>query len=149
DPSIFTLTEFSFDILASRLRELAFLNAGLIIDLVDERVGVAGEGKRERYEFRGGIQEFVAQLNKSKEPLHQEVIAFSAQSDAGHEGKQLGAPVHVDLAMQWNGSYTETIYCYTNNIHNKDGGTHLTGLRTALTKSINNYGTAHNLFKDI
>ncbi|MBK6520588.1 MAG: DNA topoisomerase (ATP-hydrolyzing) subunit B [Polyangiaceae bacterium] len=145
DPTIFTITEFSFDILASRLRELAFLNAGLVIDLVDER----GEGKRERFEFRGGIQEFVALLNKSKEPLHEEVISFSASGDAGSEGKQLGAPVQVDLAMQWNGSYTEAIHCYTNNIHNKDGGTHLTGLRAALTKTINTYGTGHNLFKEL
>ncbi|MBL8740715.1 MAG: DNA topoisomerase (ATP-hydrolyzing) subunit B [Myxococcales bacterium] len=145
DPTIFTVTEFSFDILASRLRELAFLNAGLIIDLVDER----GETKKERYEYQGGIQEFVALLNKSKEPLHEEVINFTAAGDAGSEGKQLGAPVQVEVALQWNGSYTESIYCYTNNIHNKDGGTHLTGLRTALTKTVNNYGTTHNLFKDL
>ncbi len=145
DPTIFTVTEFSFDILASRLRELAFLNAGLVIDLIDERV----DGKRERYEYRGGIQEFVALLNKSKEPLHEEVIGFTALGDAAAEGKQLGAPIAVEVAMQWNGSYTESIYCYTNNIHNKDGGTHLTGLRTALTKTINTYGTQHNLFKEL
>ena len=145
DPTIFTITEFSFDILASRLRELAFLNAGLVIDLVDER----GETKTERYLYRGGIQEFVALLNKSKEPLHEEVINLTASGDAGAEGKQLGAPVQVEVALQWNGSYTESIYCYTNNIHNKDGGTHLTGLRTALTKTINNYGTTHNLFKEL
>lgn len=145
DPTIFTITEFSFDILASRLRELAFLNAGLVIDLIDERT----DGKTERFEYRGGIEEFVALLNKSKEPLHEEVISFSASADAGAEGKQLGAPVQVDLAMQWNGTYAEMIHCYTNNIHNKDGGTHLTGLRTALTKSINTYGTAHNLFKEL
>ncbi|NUP10277.1 MAG: DNA topoisomerase (ATP-hydrolyzing) subunit B [Polyangiaceae bacterium] len=145
DPSIFTITEFNYDILASRLRELAFLNAGLVIDLVDER----GEGKKERFEFRGGIQEFVALLNKSKEPLHEEVISFGAAGDASTEGKTLGAPVQVEVAMQWNGSYTEAIHCYTNNIHNKDGGTHLTGLRTALTKSINTYGAAHNLFKEL
>jgi len=145
DPTIFTIVDFSFDILASRVRELAFLNAGLIIDLVDER----GETKKERYLYRGGIQEFVALLNKSKEPLHEEVINFTASGDAAAEGKQLNAPVQVEVALQWNGSYTEAIYCYTNNIHNKDGGTHLTGLRTALTKTINNYGTAHNLFKEL
>ncbi len=145
DPTIFSITEFSFDVLASRLRELAFLNAGLVIDLVDER----GEGKKERYEYRGGIEEFVALINKSKEPLHEEVIGFSALGDASTEGKQLGAPISVQVAMQWNASYTELIQCYTNNIHNKDGGTHLTGLRAALTKLINSYGTSHGFFKDL
>ncbi|HTJ85310.1 MAG TPA: DNA topoisomerase (ATP-hydrolyzing) subunit B [Polyangiaceae bacterium] len=146
DTTIFTITEFSFDILAARLRELAFLNAGLVIELVDER----GERKQERYEFKGGIKEFVALLNKSKEPLHEDVISFSAFGDASADsGKHLNAPVQVEVAMQWNASYTESIYCYTNNVHNKDGGTHLTGLRAALTKSINQYGTAQNFFKDL
>jgi DNA gyrase subunit B len=145
DPSIFTILEFSFETLASRLRELAFLNAGLVIDLVDER----GESRKERFEYRGGIQEFVALLNKSKEPFHEGVISFHAAGDAAAEGKQLNSPVTVDVAMQWNSSYTEAIYCYTNNLHNRDGGTHLTGLRTALTKTINAYGTAQNLYKDI
>jgi DNA gyrase subunit B len=145
DPTIFTVLEFSFETLASRLRELAFLNAGLVIDLVDER-----ENKRsERFEFRGGIQEFVALLNKSKEPIHEGVIGFHAAGDAAAEGKQLAAPVTVDVAMQWNSSYTEAIYCYTNNIHNRDGGTHLTGFRAALTKTIKAYGTSQNLMKDL
>jgi DNA gyrase subunit B len=146
DSTIFSVTEFSFDVLASRLRELAFLNAGLVIDLIDER----GEGKKERYLYAGGIAEFVALLNKAKEPLHEEVISIAASSDATHDtGKTLAAPVTVEVALQWNASYTEAIYCYTNNVHNKDGGTHLTGLRSALTKTINNYGTAQNLFKDL
>ncbi|MFO0551378.1 MAG: DNA topoisomerase (ATP-hydrolyzing) subunit B [Polyangiaceae bacterium] len=145
DPTIFAIVDFSYDVLAARMRELAFLNAGLQMDLVDER----GEGKRDRYEFRGGIQEFVALLNKSKEPLHEEVIVFTAFGDASTEGKQLGAPIGVEVAMQWNASYVESIYCYTNNIPNRDGGTHLTGLRAALTKTINVYGTAQNLFKDL
>jgi DNA gyrase subunit B len=145
DSTIFTITEFSYDILASRLRELAFLNAGLIIDLHDER----GDGKHDHYEYRGGIREFVSLLNKSKEPLHDDVICLQAQGEASGEGKQLAAPVSVEVALQWNASYTEAIYCYTNNVHNKDGGTHLTGLRTALTKTINNYGTSQNLFKDL
>jgi len=146
DTTIFSITEFSFDILASRLRELAFLNAGLVIDLNDER----GEGKHERYVFKGGIKEFVALLNKSKEPLHEEVISFVAFGDASADsGKVLAAPVQVEVALQWNGSYAESIYCYTNNVHNKDGGTHLTGLRAALTKCVNQYGTAQNFFKDL
>ncbi len=146
DPTIFSIVEFSYDLLAGRLRELAFLNAGLVIELVDERA----ERKQDKFEFKGGIKEFVALLNKAKEPLHEEVIAFSAFGDASADsGKVLAAPVQVELALQWNGSYTEGIYCYTNNVHNKDGGTHLTGLRTALTKSVNQYGTGQNLFKDL
>jgi DNA gyrase subunit B len=154
DTTIFSSTELSFDILASRLRELAFLNAGLIIHLEDQRP----DGKKDTYLYRGGIAEFVALLNKTKEPAHDTVIAFIAQGDAnGSEAPgnarssspSLAPPVTVEVAMQWNSSYTEAIYCYTNNVHNKDGGTHLTGLRAALTKTINNYGVAHNLFKDL
>ncbi len=147
DPTIFTITEFSYELLASRLRELAFLNAGLIIDLIDER----GETRNNRYEYRGGIQEFVQLLNAAKEPIVDTVISLSASGDASGEagGKNLGAPINVEVAMQWNSQYTEAIYCYTNNVHNKDGGTHLTGLRTALTKTINGYGATHNLLKDL
>jgi DNA gyrase subunit B len=142
DPQIFTIVEFSFDVLASRLRELAFLNAGLIIHLTDRR----GEVHTDTYEYRGGIREFVALLNKTKEPAHDDVIAFVAE--AAIEGSDK-APVSVEVAMQWNASYTESIFCYTNNVHNKDGGTHLTGLRAALTKTINAYGASQNLFKDL
>jgi DNA gyrase subunit B len=155
DTHIFsTVTEFSYDILASRLRELAFLNAGLIIHLEDQRPG----GQSEDFIYKGGIAEFVALLNKSKEPVHDGVISFSAQdllsADAAAPGAKGSSPppappIAVEVAMQWNSSYTEAIYCYTNNVSNKDGGTHLTGLRAALTKTINAYGTAHNLFKDL
>jgi DNA gyrase subunit B len=154
DPLIFSSTDVSFDILASRLRELAFLNAGLVIHLVDQRP----EGKTDSYVYRGGISEFVALLNKTKEPAHESVISFLVQSDNGNGETAGGArgsnpppapPITVEVAMQWNSSYTEAIYCYTNNVHNKDGGTHLTGLRAALTKTINTYGAAHNLFKDL
>ncbi|MET0592566.1 MAG: ATP-binding protein, partial [Polyangiaceae bacterium] len=140
DPQIFTNTEFSFDLLASRLRELSFLNAGLVIELVDER----GEGKKERYEYKGGIREFVALLNKTKEPVHDKVVAFTAEAP-----NETGAAVIVDLAMQWNSTYAEQIFPYTNNVHNKDGGTHLTGLRSSLTRTLNHYGTAQNLLKDV
>ncbi len=146
DTTIFTIIEFKYETLAARLRELAFLNAGLVIHLADER----GETREERFEFRGGIEEFVALLNKTKEPIHDEVITFVASGDVNSDGgKQLAAPVQVEVAMQWNGSYTEAIYCYTNNVHNKDGGTHLTGMRTALTKTVNKYGVGQNLFKEL
>jgi DNA gyrase subunit B len=149
DTNIFTVTEFSYDILASRLRELAFLNAGLVIHLIDQRLN----GQSETYLYRGGIAEFVSMLNKAKEPVHENVISFIVQGEAGSSAPQKSAagapPVTVEVAMQWNSSYQEAIYCYTNNVHNKDGGTHLTGLRAALTKTINAYGKAQNLFKDL
>ena len=149
DPLVFTLTEFNHDILASRLRELAFLNAGLVINLVDQRPG----GQSETYLYRGGIAEFVSLLNKTKEPVHENVISFIVQGESSTAAPPKGStpppPVTVEVAMQWNASYQESIYCYTNNVHNKDGGTHLTGLRAALTKTINTYGKAQNLFKDL
>jgi DNA gyrase subunit B len=141
DHEIFSNTEYNFDILTNRLRELAFLNSGLIVRIVDER----GDKKREEvYEYKGGIHEFVALLSRSKEPVHEDVLAFSGEFP-GSEGK---APIVVDLALQWTNAFAEHILCYTNNVHNKDGGTHLTGLRSALTRSLNTYGQEHNLFKD-
>jgi len=134
DPGIFTNIDLSFEILNNRLREVAFLNAGLTIELLDER-----SGRSERYHFEGGIREFVRLLNKAKAALHEEVLYVTDQRDG----------VQVELAMQWNDSFNEQIFCYTNNVHNKDGGTHLTGLRAALTKSINTYGTGTNLLKDL
>ncbi len=149
DPAIFTITEFSYDILASRLRELAFLNAGLVIHLADLRPG----DRSDTYLYKGGIAEFVHLLNKTKEPIHEDVISFISQQDMGQESSSTktstSSPVVAEVALQWNGSYTESIYCYTNNVHNKDGGTHLTGLRAALTKTINAYGSAQNLFKEL
>ena len=150
DPAIFTITEFSHDLLASRLRELAFLNAGLVINMTDQRPG----GQSETYIYRGGIAEFVLLLNKTKEPVHDGVISFVVQGETGAAAAAKGSmppppPVTVEVAMQWNSSYQEAIYCYTNNVHNKDGGTHLTGLRAALTKTINTYGKGQNLFKDL
>jgi DNA gyrase subunit B len=141
DASIFSVTEFQYDILASRLRELSFLNAGFFITLADERDG----GRGETFQYKGGIREFVEHLNKAKEPIHDKVISIVTEltAEAG------GPPIGIELAMQWNASYQEQIFCYTNNVHNKDGGTHLTGLRAALTKVFNNYGTLQNLFKDV
>ncbi|MFI5308753.1 MAG: DNA topoisomerase (ATP-hydrolyzing) subunit B [Polyangiales bacterium] len=134
DTAIFTDTEFSYDILNNRLREISFLNAGLQIRFEDQR-----SGRSEYYHFEGGIREFVTLLNKNKLPLHQDVIYI----DAEREG------VRVELAMQWNDSFNEQIFPYTNNVNNKDGGTHLTGFRAALTKTVNTYGGGGNLLKDL
>jgi DNA gyrase subunit B len=141
DPTIFTTTEMQFDILASRLRELSFLNAGFLITLTDER----GGGRTETFQYKGGIAEFVEHLNKTKEPVNDKVISVIAE----HQVEGGAAPIGIELALQWNSSYSEQIFCYTNNVHNKDGGTHLTGLRSALTKVFNAYGTAQNLLKDV
>jgi DNA gyrase subunit B len=141
DPTIFTTVEFQYDILASRLRELSFLNAGFLITLTDEREG----GRKEVFEYKGGISEFVEHLNKAKEPVHNQVVWIAGE----HALEGGAAPLGIELAMQWNASYQEQIFPYTNNIHNRDGGTHLTGLRTALTKVFNSYGTAQNLFKEV
>ena len=134
DTTIFTHTEFSFETLSNRLREISFLNAGLTIELKDER-----SGRDVEFHFEGGIREFVSQLNKTKTPLHDEVIYIRDEREG----------VETEIALQWNDSYNETISCYTNNVHNRDGGTHLTGLRTALTRTINTYGQNENLFKDL
>jgi DNA gyrase subunit B len=142
DPTIFSATEFQYDVLASRLRELSFLNAGFFITLTDER---AESGREENFQYKGGIGEFVEHLNKAKEPVHDKVISIVAEHlvDGG------AAPIGIELALQWNSSYSEQIFCYTNNVPNRDGGTHLTGLRAALTKVFNSYGTAQNLFKEV
>ena len=140
DHEIFASTEFSYDILASRLRELSFLNAGFIITLTDER----GDGRKEVFEYQGGIREFVEHLNKAKEPVHEKVVHIVAETPS-----EQGTPIVVEVALQWNSTYAEQIFPYTNNIHNKDGGTHLTGFKTALTRVFNTYGTNANLFKEV
>jgi DNA gyrase subunit B len=142
DTEIFTFTDISFDILASRLRELSFLNAGLVITLTDERESTGP--RREVYEYKGGIKEFVELLNKNKEPFHEGVIYISATAPS----EQSQIPIVVDIALQWNSSFTEQVFLYTNNVHNKDGGTHLTGLRSGLTRTLNQYATAQNLIKE-
>jgi DNA gyrase subunit B len=143
DGEIFSSLEFSFDTLANRLRELAFLNAGLRIHLADERPPRVEQS----YEFRGGIREFVQLLTAAKEPVHADVIYFAAQGDILLNGNS--SPVTMEVALQWTASYQEAIFCYTNNVKNPDGGTHLTGLRAALTKTVNTYGAKENLFKDV
>jgi len=134
DPEIFSVTEFSFDVLSKRLRELAFLNKGLKITLKDER-----DGKETVFVFKGGIEEFVAFLNKNKNPLHRQIIYFTKEKEN----------VTCEVAMQYNDSYTENIFTFANNINTIEGGTHLSGFKTALTRACNQYAKGKKLLKNI
>jgi len=141
DKSIFTVTEYNYDTLAQRLRELAFLNKGLEITLTDERTAdpKTGEARRAEFKYAGGIAEFVKHLNRGKQVLHEKPIVMEALRDG----------VEIDIALQYNDSYSESVFSFANNINTVDGGTHLSGFRTSLTRTINAIGQAQGLFKDV
>ena len=133
DHEIFPLIEYKYDILANRLRELAFLNRGIEITLKDER-----NNKQELFKFNGGIEEFIKHINRAKEPLHPKVIYVSKEKDG----------ISAEVALQYNEGYNESVYSYANNINTIEGGTHLSGFRSALTKAINQYSRSNNLLKE-
>ena len=141
DKTIFTSIEFNHDTLAQRLRELAFLNKGLEITLTDERASDAktGEAKRTEFKYTGGIAEFIKHLNRGKSVLHDRPIYMEAERDG----------VNMEIALQYNDGYSESLFTFANNINTVDGGTHLSGFRTALTRTINYAGQQLGLFKDV
>ena len=141
DKSIFKVTEFNYDTLAQRLREMAFLNKGLEITLTDERIADSktGDPRRAEFKYAGGIAEFVKHLNRGKSVLHDKPIVMEAMRDG----------VEIDIALQYNDSYSETVFSFANNINTVDGGTHLSGFRTSLTRTINVIGQQLGLFKDL
>jgi DNA gyrase subunit B len=132
DPEIFASTDFSFDVLSQRLRELSFLNAGVRIQIRDQRTD-----KHHDFCYEGGIISFVEHLNRGRSPLHQPPIFLSGERHL--PGKEEGTPVSVEVALQYNDSYNESVYSFANNINTVEGGTHLIGFRTALTRTLNRY----------
>jgi DNA gyrase subunit B len=141
DKSIFTVTEYNFDTLAQRLRELAFLNKGLLITLTDERTTdpKTGEPKTVEFKYNGGIAEFIKHLNRGKSVLHDKPIYMEAERDG----------VAMEIGLQYNDGYSETVFSFANNINTVDGGSHLSGFRTSLTRTINYAGQQMGLFKDV
>ena len=134
DPKIFETTEFSFETLSQRLRELAFLNKGLLITIEDERTE-----KRHDFHYTGGIISFVEHLNKNKTPLHDKVVYFQGLKEG----------IDLEIALQYNDGYQEQIFTFANNINTHEGGTHLIGFKAALTRTVNNYAVSNNLFKEL
>jgi len=134
DLQVFETTDFSFDTLAQRLRELAFLNGGVTITIDDER-----DGKSHKFLYEGGINSFVQYLNQSKAAVNDKPIYMHGEKDG----------IDVEIALQWNDGYTETVYSFANNINTHEGGTHLSGFRSALTRTINYYVSKNNLAKDL
>src|SRR6266702_616592 len=141
DKSIFTATEYNFDTLAQRLRELAFLNKGLLITLTDERTTdpKTGEAKAVEFKYNGGIVEFIKHLNRGKQVLHDKPIYMEAERGG----------VAMEIGLQYNDSYYESVFSFANNINTVDGGTHLSGFKTAMTRKINAAGQSLGLFKDV
>ena len=139
DSTIFDTTNFHFDTLSQRLRELSFLNKGVIITITDERTD-----KKHQFKYSGGISEFVKHLNRNKTVFHQPPIYFEGTKETASKES-----VTVEVAIQYNDGYAENVFSFANNINTIDGGTHLSGFRSALTRSINNYGQASGLFKDL
>jgi DNA gyrase subunit B len=141
DKSIFAATEFNYDTLAQRLREMAFLNKGLEITLTDERTAdpKTGNARHTEFKYAGGISEFVKHLNRGKTVLHDKPIMMEATRDK----------VEIEIALQYNDSYSETVFSFANNINTVDGGSHLSGFRTSLTRTINAIGQSLGLFKDM
>jgi DNA gyrase subunit B len=144
DKEIFRETvEFKSDIISQRLRELAFLNSGLEIVFTDERNAAA---EPEKFYYKNGTEEFVKQLNKSKEPLHPKPIIFRKETAEKLDDKNID--VHIEVVMQYNDSYNDQVLCYTNTVHNPDGGAHLSGFRSALTRAINQYAKSNEILKE-
>src|SRR5271169_6761324 len=142
DKTIFTTTlEYNFDTLSQRLRELAFLNKGLVITLTDERQtdSKTNEAKRAEFKYNGGIAEFIKHLNRGKQTLHDKPIYMEADKE----------DVHIEIGLQYNDAYSESVFSFANNINTVDGGTHLSGFRTSLTRTINYAGQQMGLFKDV
>ena len=137
DPEIFEELEYNFDLLSNRLRELSFLNAGLRISINDERTG-----KSHDFHYEGGIRSFVEHLNKNKTPVHPQPIYLSHELVATQR-------FELEIAMQWNDGYDEKIFSFANNINTSEGGSHLSGFKSALTRTINAYGQAGGFFKDL
>ena len=134
DPQIFETTEYSFDTLAQRLRELAFLNGGILITIDDER-----DGKSHKFQYEGGIVSFVQHLNKNKALVNEKPIFMKGDKDG----------IDAEIALQWNDGYSELVFTFANNINTHEGGTHLSGFRSALTRTINAYAVKNNLAKDL
>jgi DNA gyrase subunit B len=134
DGDIFEETDFSFETLTQRLREMAFLTRGLLIELSDERAG----GERVAFQYEGGIRDFIAYVNEEKAPIHKDVIYFDTENDDGE----------VEVAMQWNSSYVESTYSFANNINTHEGGTHLSGFKASLTRTLNDYARNKGLLKE-
>jgi DNA gyrase subunit B len=134
DADIFESLEFDFNTLEERLRETAFLTRGLKISIVDER----GDGHAAEFQYEGGIEDFVAYLNENKDTVHRKVVFFAGESDEGA----------AEVAMQWNSSYQDSIHSFANNINTREGGSHMSGFRSALTRTLNKYARDHNLLKE-